>query len=173
VVAIEWLDQDSLWALSRRTDKLGVLSVYVNADPRQDPNLQATAIDLKNRFRELQSRIVGDMGAQGSREVVAALERLREQVESLTSPAASGRGRIAFAALDSGWMLRLESAMPVTNRVVLGDAPFIHPLLELLDEGRAAGVVLISAQDARLLEWRAGSLQLLRRIEQPYAQAPH
>ena len=173
MVAIEWLDQDSLWALSRRTDKLGVLSVYVNADPRQDPNLQATAIDLKNRYRALQCRVVGDIGAQGSREVVAALERLREQVESLTSPAASGLGRIAFAALDSGWMLRLESAMPVTNRVVLGDAPFIHPLLELLDEGRAAGVVLISAQDARLLEWRAGSLQLLRRIEQPYVQAPH
>lgn len=173
MVAIEWLDQDSLWALSRRTDRLGVLSVYVHADPRQDPNLQATAIDLKNRFRELQSRIVGDMGAPGSREVVAALERLREQVESLTSPAASGRGRIVFAGLDSGWMLRLESAMPVTNRVVLGEAPFIHPLLELLDEGRAAGVVLISAQDARLLEWRAGSLQLLTRIEQPYVQAAH
>ncbi len=173
MVAIEWLDQDSLWALSRRTDKLGVLSVYVNADPRQDPNLQAAAIDVKNRFRELQCRIVGDMGVQGSRDVVAALERLRERLESLTSPAAPGRSRIAFAALDSGWMLRLESAMPVTNRVVLGDAPFIHPLLELLDEGRAAGVVLVSAQEARLFEWRAGSLQLLTRIEQPYVQAPH
>ncbi|MFA1703228.1 hypothetical protein ACDT10_09930 [Mycobacterium intracellulare] len=173
MVAIEWLDQDSLWALSRRTDKLGVVSVYVNADPRQDPNLHAAAIDLKNRFRELQCRIVADRGAKGSRDVVAALERLGEQLESLTSPAASGRSRIVFAALDSGWMLRLESAMPVTNRVVLGDTPFIHPLLELLDEGRAAGVVLISAQEARLLEWRAGSLQLLRRIEQPYVQAPH
>lgn len=173
MVAIEWLDQDSLWALSRRTDRLGVLSVYVNTDPRRDPNLQGAAIDVKNRFRELQSRIVGDIGAKEGREVIAALERLREQVEDLTSPPASGRSRIVFAALDSGWMLRLESAMPVTNRVVLGDTPFIHPLLELLDEGRAAGVVLISAQEARVLEWRAGALQLLRRIEQPYVQAPH
>lgn len=174
MVAIEWLDQDSLWALSRRTDKLGVLSVYVNADRRHDPNLHGAAIDVKNRFRELQRRIVGETGAKGrSRDVAAALERVWKHVENLTSPAASGRSRIAFAALDSGWVLRLESAMPVTNRVVLGDAPFIHPLLELLDEGRAAGVVLISAQEARLLEWRAGSLQLLRRIEQPYVQAPH
>lgn len=173
MVAIEWLDQDSLWALSRRTDKLGVLSVYVNADPRPDPNLQAAAIDLKNRFRELRCRVVADRGAERSRDVVAALERLWPQIESLTSPPAPGRSRIVFAALGSDWMLRLESAMPVTNRVVLGDGPFIHPLLELLDEGRAAGVVLISAQEARLLEWRAGSLQLLRRIEQPYVAAPH
>jgi hypothetical protein len=173
MVAIEWLDHDSLWALSRRTDKLGVLSVYLNADPRQDPNLQGAAIDLKNRFRELRCRVLEDKGAEGGRDVVAALDRLWPQIEDLTSPAVSGRSRIAFAALDSGWMLRLESAMPVSNRVILGDGPFIHPLLELLDEGRAAGVVLISAQEARLFEWRAGSLRPLRRIEQPYVQAPH
>lgn len=173
MVAIEWLDQDILWALSRRTDKLGVLSVYLNADPRRDPTLQGAAIDLKNRFRELRCRVLEEKGAEGGRDVVAALDRLWPRIEDLTSPAASGRSRIVFAALSSGWMLRLESAMPVSNRLVLGDGPFIHPLLELLDEGRAAGVVLISEKEARLFEWRAGSLGLLRRIEQPYVQAPH
>ncbi|MGH3525192.1 MAG: hypothetical protein ACRDU4_20770, partial [Mycobacterium sp.] len=59
------------------------------------------------------------------------------------------------------------------NRVVLDDFPFIHPLLELLDEGRTAGVVLVSADEARLLEWRVGSLQLLRRMEQQHVEAPH
>jgi hypothetical protein len=172
MVAIERLDEDGLRELSQRTDPLGVLSVYVNADRRQDPNLQAAEIELRNRFRELQRR-VGDDGSDRGRDVAAALERLWPQLKNLTSPAAPGRSRIAFAALAGDWILQLESAMPAPNRVVTDDGPFIHPLLELIDEGRAAGVVLVSAEDARLLEWRVGSLQTLRRIEQPYVEASH
>jgi hypothetical protein len=150
-----------------------VLSVYVNADRRRDPNLQAAAIDLKNRFRELQRRLAEDAGSDQSRELAPALERLWPQVESLASPTASGRGRIAFAALDSDWIVPVESAMPVANRMVFDDGPFVHPLLELLDEGRPAGVVIVSADDARLLEWRLGSLRLVSRVEHEYVEAPH
>lgn len=173
VVAIERLDQDGVRDLSLRTDKLGVVSVYVNADPRQDTHRHALAIDLRNRFRQLQHRVAEDGGSERSRDVAAALERCWPNIESLASPTASGRSRIAFAALESDWILQLESAMPVANRVVLDDGPFIHPLLELLDEGRPAGVVLVSAEEARLLEWRVGALQEVSRIEQQYVQAPH
>lgn len=51
--------------------------------------------------------------------------------------------------------------------------PFVPPLLELFDEGRPAGVVLASAADARLLEWRLGKLQLLSRLEQEELATPH
>lgn len=171
--AIERLAEDDLWEISQRTDNLGVLSVYLSADPRQDPNLQGAAIDLRNRFRELQRRVAEDADSDQRRDVAAALERLWPQIESLASPTASGRGRIAFAALDSDWIVRFESAMPVANRVVFDDGPFVHPLLELLDEGRTAGVVLVSAEEARLLEWRVGSLRMLSKMVQPYAEAPH
>jgi hypothetical protein len=173
VIAIQRLDQDGIRDLSLRTDKLGVLSVYINADPRHGPNRYALAIDLRNRFRQLQRRVAEGGGSERSREVAAALERRWPQIEGLAGPTASGRSRIAFAALDDDWILHLESAMPVANRVVLDDAPFIHPLLELLDEGRPAGVVLVSAEEARLLEWRIGALHEVRRIEQQYVQAPH
>lgn len=173
VVAIEQLDKDDLCDLSRRTDALGVLSVYVNADRRQDPTLRAASIDLSNRFRELHRRVAEDPGFGQSRDVAAALERLWPQMEALATPPASGRSRIVFVALGSDWIVRLESAMPVANRVVLDDGPFIHPLLELLDEGRAAGVVLVSAEKARLFEWRVGSLQMLKPMEEPYVEAPH
>ncbi|WP_234783565.1 hypothetical protein [Mycolicibacterium celeriflavum] len=108
-----------------------------------------------------------------AREIAARLEGLWPQIESLVSPAASGRGRIAFVTLGSGDIVRLESAMPVANRVVFDDGPFIHPLLELLDESRPGGVVIVSADDARLLEWRAGLVQALCRIERDYVEAPH
>ena len=65
---VDRLDAISLRELSRRTDTLGVLSVYVNADP-QDPNLRGAAIDLKNRFTELQRRIREDRAGNRSRDV--------------------------------------------------------------------------------------------------------
>lgn len=172
MVAIARLADTDLRELSQRTDPLGVLSVYADTDRGHDPNLQATAIDLKNRFRELQ-RWAEDNSSEDRRAIAAALERLWPHVADMASPTASCRSRIAFAALESDWVLRVETNMSVNNRLVLDDGPFIHPLLELLDEGRPAGVVLASADDARLLEWRVGSLQLLSHMGQPYVQAPH
>ncbi|MFD2353084.1 hypothetical protein ACFSTC_33055 [Nonomuraea ferruginea] len=133
MAAIEELDDKALLELSGRTDAAGVLSVYVNADPGGDRN--AAAIDLKNRYRELRRRVAEEGPAERRREVVAALDRLGPEVEELATPIESGRGRIAFAALGDDWVVRLDSQMPVPNRVVLGDGPFVHPLLELLDEG--------------------------------------
>lgn len=173
MVEIHRLDEDDLRDLSGRTDPLGVLSVYVNADPRQDPNLQAAGIDLKNRFRELKRRVADDAGADQSRQVAAALDRLWPQMESLASPTGPGRGRIAFAALGGDWTVQLESPMPVVTRVVLGDGPFLHPLLELLDEGRTAGVVVFASEEAQLFEWRLGSLEPVRHLVQEYVEAPH
>lgn len=173
MVAIERLDDAALQDLARRTDRLGVLSVYVGADPVEDPHLQAATIDLRNRFRELQRRAGnGDVPGDGA-QIAARLERMWPRVEALADPTLSGRGRIAFFALDDDWDLEFESAMPVANRLVLDEGPFIHPLLELLDEGRPAGVVLLSGAEARIMEWRLGSLHQVCRIEQEYVEAPH
>jgi hypothetical protein len=54
--------------------------------------------------------------------------------------------------------------MPLASRVVLDSRPFIRPLLELLDEGEPAGVVLTSAREAELLDWRLGALRRLKRV---------
>jgi hypothetical protein len=171
LTTIDELDDKALLELSRRTGALGVLSVYVNADPAGDHN--AAAIDLKNRLRDLQRRVAEEGLADRTREVTAALEGLRSEVEPLATPSESGRGRIAFAALGGDWMIRLDSPMPVPNRVVLDDSPFIHPLLELLDEGRTAGVALVSADEAQLLQWRLGRMELVSRLQQEEVEAPH
>ncbi|MEZ0384109.1 hypothetical protein [Mycobacterium sp. pW045] len=171
MVAMERLDSDGIRELSQRTDKLGVLSVSVNADPSGDPNLQAAAIDLKNRFRELQRRVAAESNDSG--QTGAALERIWPRIAELADPSGAGRSRILFAGLGDDWVVQLHSALPIASRVVLDDRPFIHPLLEVIDEGRPAGVVLVSAEEARLLEWRVGTLELLSQIEQQYIQAPH
>jgi hypothetical protein len=63
--------------------------------------------------------------------------------------------------------------LPVLNRVVLDRGPFIHPLLELLDEGGPAGIVLASRTHARLFEWRLGELIPLRELAADAVEAPH
>lgn len=168
---LEQLDDETLLELSRRSDDLGVLSIYVHDDPSGDH--YTTAIDLKNRYRELQRNIEENSGQERPGEVARALERLAPRVEALTSMRNPGRGRIAFAALAEDWFVELDSHMPVPNRLVLDSGPFIHPLLELLDEGRPAGVVLASSTSARVMEWRHGRLRRLIEPQQEYVQAPH
>jgi Bacterial archaeo-eukaryotic release factor family 10 len=171
LATIDELDDKAVLDLARRTDTLGVLSVYVNADPTGDRN--AVAIDLKNRYRELQRRVTEETPTDRRRDLVAALDRLGPEVERLATSTESGRGRVVFAALGADWMVRLDSQMTVPNRVVLDDAPFVHPLLELLDEGRTAGVVLAAGDEARLLEWRLGRMRLVTGMEQEDVEAPH
>jgi hypothetical protein len=56
---------------------------------------------------------------------------------------------------------------------VLNHGPFIHPLLELLDEGTPAGVLLASRTEARLLEWRLGEHIPLQEMQAEVAEPRH
>lgn len=72
MVTIERFDEDALLELVGRADDLGVVSVYVDADLAKDPGLQGVAIDLKNRYRELQQRLAEEDRGDRGRKVTAA-----------------------------------------------------------------------------------------------------
>ncbi len=164
---------DALLDLSRPTTDAGVLSIYVDADSRADPGLQGAAIDLKNRLAQLERNIAADGPPERARALRDRVERLAPEIERLTSPQERGRGRALFVPLGDGQVIRFSSQMPLVNRVVLDAGAFVHPLLELLDEGRPAGVLLVSHDEARLLEWRLGELHPLERVEPDVIEAPH
>jgi len=147
------LDLDTLLELSRRTDPIGVLSVYLDARPGA---VRASTIDIKNRLAELERRLAADDSPAWAR--AARHPRLETEIERLIDPEAPGRGRVLFVAMADGWVTCVSTQLPLPNRVVLDRAPFIHPLLELLDEGGPAGVILATRTEARLLEWRLGEL---------------
>jgi hypothetical protein len=65
-----------------------------------------------------------------------------------------------------------STQMRLPNRVVLDSAPFIHPLLELLERGRPAGVVLMWGHAADLLDWRLGEIHRVARITVEPAAVP-
>ena len=91
------LDLETLLELSRRTDPIGVLSVYVDARPGA---LRTASIDIKNRITELERRIAADGSQERSRAVRDGITRLEAEIDRLTDPEEPGRERILFAATE-------------------------------------------------------------------------
>jgi riboflavin biosynthesis pyrimidine reductase len=174
ITTTEQLDPETLLALVQQTDPLGVLSIYVDAQPGgPGARSRGAAIDIGNRLAELESRIRSDGPPERAVAVSDRLERLAPEIERLVDPRESGRGRVLFVPLSEGRLTRFSSRLSVANRVVLDSSAFIHPLLELLDEGRPTGVVVASRSEGNLLEWRLGELRSLRRLTPDAPEASH
>jgi hypothetical protein len=161
------LDDDLLLELVRTRDPLGVLSIYMDAhSPR------AGAIEVKNRLADLERRLASN----GSVELADAVSRLSRRItptlERLVEPGATGRGRALFAPLGRSEVMTFSTQLRLPSRVVLDSSPFIHPLLELLERGRPAGVVLLSAHAADLFDWRLGESHRVARITAESTTAP-
>lgn len=168
--AINTIDTDVLRELLQRSDDMGVLTVYVDCPPIGDPQLEAAAIDLRNRFRELKRRLEND--AVRSR-FIPELERIWPHVAAVMQPPNAGKSHVLFSGLSDRWFAQFESPLQVNTRMVLDDGPFIHPLLELFDNGQPIGVVLVSSVGAQLLHWHLGSLDPIEELTLEYTQASH
>ena len=160
--------------LARNDDPLGVLSIYV--DGASSATYRGAAIDIDNRLVELERSVAADGSALVAEALGGTLRRIAPIVERLLDARTSGRGRVLFASLSDAELTIVSSGIRVANRVVLDSTPFIHPLLELIDEGRPAGVVLTSARSADLLDWRLGDLRRVTHVRAgpalPYGERP-
>ena len=153
------LDDDLLLELVRARDPLGVLSIYVDAhSPR------TVAIDVKNRLADLERELASNGFAELADAVPRLIRRIRPVLEQLVDRRAGGRGRALFASLDGSEVTTFSTQLRLPNRVELDSSPFIHPLLELLERGRPAGVLRIWAHAADLLDWRLGESHRVARI---------
>lgn len=157
--SIDELDKDALRDLTTRTSEAGVLSAYHYLDPADDP--ETGRIDMANRARELLRNLRAGQAAQPR--TVETITRLFDG--PAWAPSAPGVGNISFIDLTGDWSMHLTCPMPVANRLVLDDGPFIHPLIELLDEGRPAGVVVMSGTTGRIYRWQLGALALIEQID--------
>jgi hypothetical protein len=156
------LGDDVLLDLIRNDDPLGVLSIYVDGGSAATD--QGAVIDIKNRLVELERGVADDGSPQLAEALSATLRRIAPAVERLFEPRASRRGRALFAPLSAGELTSVSSRLRLPNRVVLDSTPFVHPLLELIDRGRPAGVVLTSSRLAELLDWRMGDLHRVTHV---------
>src|SRR4051794_14861366 len=141
------LDPRRLLALLDRYGTAGVLSIFADVAPGS----RGTEIDLRNRLTELERRVSANGSSAGVTALKDVLPRLRLELKGLVDPAADGRGRALFVPLSGDAPTQLVTHLATASRVVLDERPFIHPLLECLERGRPAGVVLLSSQAAQVL----------------------
>lgn len=171
-LSAENLDQAALLGLLRQRDPLGVLSMYVDAHSGGGNHSGAAAIDIKNRLAGLERRLESGSVPERANALRRTLRACWPAIERLVDPREQGRGRALYLPL-SGEPTRFSNRLPLPNRVVLDESPFVHPLLELMDEGQQAGVVLVSRREADLLEWRLGELRILDQVAADEIEAPH
>ena len=133
----------------------GLLSVYLDLDPGDRG--AAWQIELRNGLRTA-------LDAAGSRRrekaaVQAAVSRVEAGLLEGVRP--DGRSRIGFVEIGREerelWYSLAVPAGPTT--VTHAPRPVLAPLLAALDDGAARGVLAVSSEQVRLLDWALGELE--------------
>jgi hypothetical protein len=138
---------------------LGVLSVYVNVD-RGDRS-QGWRIALREQLRALED----ETSPHGEKRAFdAAMSEILGRFPENDAPP-EGRGHVGFIELSQKRPTAVWRSMqmgPRRTEAVRAPRPHVRPLVELFADGPHVGVVLISAERVRLLEWSLGTIQELK-----------
>src|SRR5690606_35923350 len=122
-----------------------VLSLYLDMSINSD-NKRTWGIFLSRQragFAELDS-------ANGRREPVARiLARVERWIDEEFRP--GNRGLAIFATIDGARFEALQFPVRVENRLVIGDAPLVWPLRELVETSQRHAVVLVDRRRMRVL----------------------
>jgi hypothetical protein len=148
------LDTSAILAVARLRDPIGILSVYVDAEPRQGEGRDAAAVALRNALRELERAAHEDASHERRSALRECLERLEPEIEELLSPRLHGRGRALFAQVEGDAVHRVTVQAAFPTEVVLGERASLRPLLAPLAASRPAGVAVVSRAAVRVIEWR-------------------
>lgn len=155
------IDETTIRALIGFTDPVGVLSFYVGSTPAQAADRQPTApIELRNQLRALTAS-VRDQDPGRAAAVERRLEQVRPELDRLLDARAPGRGRALFVAVEDGTSTAVSLQLPFRPRVVLHDSAYVRPLVAAHDEGREAGVLVVTRAGARVLRWSVGEADQL------------
>ncbi|MDN5569956.1 MAG: VLRF1 family aeRF1-type release factor, partial [Propionibacteriaceae bacterium] len=152
---------DTLTQLTTDRPDSPVVSLYLDTDPRKPENASdnpAWLVELRNGLREVGEAIE----AEGDRDTTLAWreasEQIEEEVRELT-PAQRGRSLAIFRNLDDSYHHRVASQLSLgASRAVWNERPYIAPLVELVDRGRAIAIVLLDNDEMSVLRWWDGRI---------------
>lgn len=159
------LDSELVADLMGRSDSMGFLSIYVDADPAlQSHPRPAWKIAVENELREQESAM-DRVGRDRSDGVRRRMREARRVLEHRLDASAPGRGRAWFIPLSGGDAIEVTVQAPWPTIVRVEDRPYIVPLLHGLDRNGPVGIVAVSADEVRVLEVSGGLVEDVRRID--------
>ncbi|HEY6638297.1 MAG TPA: VLRF1 family aeRF1-type release factor [Solirubrobacterales bacterium] len=137
---------------------LGVVTVCVGIDPAN--RSEGWLTELRQQLKAAVEG--GDDGHDRGRALTATAQRVLDRFDEELP---SGRCQIGFCEATDGRRARdIWTAAQMDGfrtSASYGDRPRLTPLLKLLDEGAAVGVVAVSAERIHLYEWKLGALELI------------
>lgn len=158
--AVNDLSEERLRKLAEtRADDRSVLSLYLDLDPAQFATAPARATEIVSLLDSAHREIERDERSHSEQQALrAALARARELLADEQQPWARGARSLAlFVCEPLGLHDLLRLPHPVASAAVIGDVPFIAPLVETGAAGRIC-VALIDERFARVLRGSAERL---------------
>lgn len=151
---------EELRELIDRESEGPVLSVFCRTDPRDPANSSETpawAIALKNGL----AHVAGFH--EGNHEKEQSVKKLCVEAERrLTGASAVDRGRSVALFLGAGGAVDSFTTFQIPvrdNYVTVDSGPVVWPMLDVIDRGQRTGLVLLSQDRIRLLEWWDGRVK--------------
>ena len=158
--------RDWLRTILELTDPIGVLSVYVDADPALAAGTPpAWNAPVRSGLRCLVKEAQEAWPRDARFALEARLEELEPDLEWLLDPLGPSRGRALFAGVGGGTPERVGFRSPLPSLVSFGHRAIVLPLLAARQEGRPAGVATVLWDRLELSEWELAELRELETIE--------
>lgn len=121
-----------------------VISIYLNADPSQNP-IETIKLQLRGMLKEV---------APGHEDDIGKIEQHFDLVHDWGKP-----GVAIFSCAPENFFRAYEVAVPFRNRIRVGNKPYVKPLLHFTKYYANYGVILIDRVGARFFEFHLGELQ--------------
>jgi hypothetical protein len=151
---------DEVLEIAGLRDPIGIISVYVDADPEQLAGPRpAWAVELQNGLRALRERVKREEPHERWRAVFERLDALEGELAQLAEPRQSGRGRALFAPVCGGQARRLLIQSPLCTMVSLDRSAHLRPLIAALRRARPTGVIAVARDQVRAIDWRLGAAE--------------
>jgi len=130
----------------------GVLSLYLNLDPSEYPNLRERHMQVDALLADAERRHVGDGEGSHSERIALRedIERVREFLTDAELAVESAHGLAVFCSVPADLFEVVTLARPIDAAVAVDRVPFIEPLVELTAPERWC-VLLVSRRAGRVL----------------------
>ncbi len=144
----------------------GVLSVYVDVDPKLQSGGLPWEITIRNDLERISSELRDGDDRDRWQAFDRRIEEIATELERLQAPDGSGRGRALFASLErKGRIEQVSMQAPLPTTALLEGCPHITPLVAALDEGRPAGVAVLTQPGVEIWNVAMGSATKLHELQ--------
>jgi hypothetical protein len=149
------VDGAALRSIAALADPVGVLTVYVTADPREGSATRpAWQVRITNELGALERRLRKDGDTARADLLAHRLADVDRELQALVDPSTPGQGRALFVALSGGTISTIAVQVPLGDSVELGRSAYVRPLLAALSSYPPAGVAAVSGHGVHLIDLR-------------------